>query len=146
MSKLHSTLVDGLARKNSEKWQKWQVFRMVSCHFKMHLCDVEPVVEMIYEATAAPARLPFGRTTAISVCMHASEIERRRRLSALSHFTWNTATIGGLEASSRGWVRSGARVTLRRSTARVPFSRAHLDRVELPAAWRDLLVRSRATA
>ena len=27
-----------------------------------------------------------------------------------------------------------------------PFSRAHLDRIELPADWRDLLVRSRATA
>jgi hypothetical protein len=28
--------------------------------------------------------------------MHASEIERQRWLSALSCFTWNTATIGGL--------------------------------------------------
>jgi hypothetical protein len=27
-----------------------------------------------------------------------------------------------------------------------PFSRAHLDRIELPAGWRDLLVRCRATA
>ena len=70
-------------------------------HFKMHLCDVEPVVEMIYEATAAPARAPFGRTSAISVRMHASEIERRRRLSALSRFTWNTATIGDLNILAR---------------------------------------------
>ena len=50
------------------------------------------------------------------------------------------------KASSRGWVRSGPRVSLRLSTARAPFSRAHLDRIELPADWRDLLVRSRATA
>jgi hypothetical protein len=84
MSKLHSTLLNGPARKNSKKRPEWQVFRMVSCHFKMHLCNVEPVVEMIYEATAAPALTPFGRSPAISVRMHTSEIERRRRLCALS--------------------------------------------------------------
>src|SRR5260370_35957520 len=100
MSKLRSTLVDGLARKNSKRWQKWQVFRMVSCHLKIHLCDVEPLVERIYEATAAPARPPFGRAPAISVRMHASEIERRRGLSALSRFTWNTTTIDDLSRFS----------------------------------------------
>jgi hypothetical protein len=31
--------------------------------------------------------------------MNASKIERGRRLSALSRFTWNTATIGGLPAA-----------------------------------------------
>jgi hypothetical protein len=62
----------------------------------MHLCDVEPVTQMIYEATTGPGRLPFGRSDAISVRMHASEIERRRRLSALIRFTWNTATVDGL--------------------------------------------------
>jgi len=96
MSKRHSTPVDGLVRKNSESGDKWRFFRMAFRHFKMHLCDVEPVAEMIYEATAAPARAPFGGKSAISVHIHASEIERRRRPSALSRFAWNTATIGDL--------------------------------------------------
>jgi len=96
MSKLHLTLVDGLGRKNSESGGKWRFFRMPKRHFEIHLCDVEPVVEMIYEAPAARARAPFGGKSAISVRVYASEIERRRRLSALSRFTWNTATIGGL--------------------------------------------------
>jgi hypothetical protein len=179
--------------------------------------------------------MSFGRNRAISVHMHASEIDRRRRLSALRRFTWNIATIGGLEnagfrgrerrtgailtsvgehhqvesrderrdtsnlgqwqyqpaaqareaarllrrdgnaladasgwyrvrppplccplarrwvrfekkASSRGWVFSGARVSLRLWTVRALCLRAHLDRIELPADWRDLLVRSRVTA
>ena len=77
MSKLHSTWVDGLARKNSESGEKWRFFRMAFRHFKVHLCDLEPVAGMIYEATAAPARAPFGRKSAISVHLHASEIERR---------------------------------------------------------------------
>jgi hypothetical protein len=65
-------------------------------HFKMHLCDVDPVVEMIYEATAAPARAPFGRKSATSVHLHASEVKPQRPLSALSRITWNTAAIDGL--------------------------------------------------
>jgi hypothetical protein len=96
MSKLHSTLVDGLAKRNSESGDKWRFFRMPFRHFKIHLCDVEPVWEMIYEATAAPARAPFGKKSAISVRMHASEIERRPRLTAWRCFAWNTATIGGV--------------------------------------------------
>jgi hypothetical protein len=60
MSELPSTLLDGLARKNSEKWQKWQLFRTVSCHFNMRLCDVELVVEMIYEPMTAQASLAVG--------------------------------------------------------------------------------------
>jgi hypothetical protein len=55
MSKLHAALVVGLARTNTEKSPNWPVFRMVSWHFKMYLYDIEPVVETIYEATAAPA-------------------------------------------------------------------------------------------
>jgi len=43
-------------------------------HFKMCLWDFEPVPVMVYDATAAPTRAPFGRSTAISVRMHASEI------------------------------------------------------------------------
>jgi hypothetical protein len=50
------------------------------------------------------------------------------------------------EASSRGCVRSGLGVSLSLSTARAPFLRAHLDRIELPADWRNLLVRGRAMA
>jgi hypothetical protein len=96
MSKLHSTLVDGLAVNNSEKWRKVALFRMVKRHFKMHLCNVKPVQEMVYWSISAPARAQFGRGSAISVRMHASEIRRRRRLSALSRFTWDTATTGGL--------------------------------------------------
>jgi hypothetical protein len=99
MSELHSTLVDGLAGNNSEKWRKVALFRMVKRHFKMHLCNVKPVQEMVYGAIAAPARAPFGRSSAISVRMHASEIQRRRRLSPLSRFTWDTATIGGLNVT-----------------------------------------------
>jgi hypothetical protein len=75
-------LVDGLVRKNSEKWQWVAGFRMVYCHFKMHLYDVKPVFKTGYEASVAPARVAFGRGTAISVRTHASEIERRRRLRA----------------------------------------------------------------
>jgi hypothetical protein len=78
MSKVHSTLVDGLAR-NSESGGKWRFFRMPKRHFKINLCDVEPVVEMIYEASAARARPPSGGRSAISVHMHVSEIERRLR-------------------------------------------------------------------
>jgi hypothetical protein len=86
MSNLHSTPVDGLATKNSESGEKWRFFRRAFRHFKMHLCDEEAVAEMIYEATAAPARPPFEGKSAISVHLHASEIERRRRPTALSRF------------------------------------------------------------
>jgi hypothetical protein len=81
-------------------------FEWLFRHFKMNLCDVEPCVEMIYEATAAPARAPFGGRSAISVHMHASEVERRRRLSALSRFTGNATTIGGLNTTGF-WGREG---------------------------------------
>jgi hypothetical protein len=64
----------------------------------------------------------------------------------LSHPTRAAVGLLRKNASSRGCVRFGGRVSLRRSTARAPFSRAHLDPVELPADWRDLLVRSRMTA
>ena len=96
-------------------------------HFKMHLCDVEPVVEMIYEATAAPARAPFGRNSAISVRMHASEIERRRRLSALSRFTWNTATIGGLNISRERGRERTTEAILRHSSLMTTGSRRTTD-------------------
>jgi hypothetical protein len=32
MSNAPSTSVNGIARKKLEKWQEWQVFRMVFCH------------------------------------------------------------------------------------------------------------------
>jgi hypothetical protein len=54
----------------------WQVFPMGHCHFIIHLCDVGPEREMAYDAIAAPAVLPRAKTTATSVGMHASEIER----------------------------------------------------------------------
>ena len=53
-------------------------------------------METVYGATAAPARAPMGGTGAISARMHASEIERRRPLSALSRSLWNT----GVSAAS----------------------------------------------
>ena len=76
-------LLNGPAEKTGGKWQ---VFRMVSCHITMHLCDTSSVLEMVYKASAAPAGLPFGRSSAISVHMHASEIQRRRRPGAQGRF------------------------------------------------------------
>src|SRR5262249_41941270 len=83
--------------------------------FKMLLCGVEPVVEMIYEATAASAQAPFGRKRAISGRIHASEFERRPRLSAWSRCAWNTATIGGLTRTAAAVQGSSGRVNRWRS-------------------------------
>jgi hypothetical protein len=60
-------------RKKTRKMAKnGAFFERLNRHFKMHLCDVEPVGKMISEAIAAPARAPFGRKSAISVRIHAS--------------------------------------------------------------------------
>jgi hypothetical protein len=53
-----------------EKWQWVAGFGMGSCHFKMHLWDVESVVEMVYGPTAAPPeRQSAGPLPYQSICM-----------------------------------------------------------------------------
>jgi hypothetical protein len=63
---------------------------------------------MIYEVAAARAQAPFGGRSAISVRMHTPEIERRRRLNALSPFTGITATVADLNIARE---RAGERTT-----------------------------------
>jgi len=63
--------------------------------------------------------------------------------------TAKTAWCGGI--ASRSMAIEGPAIASRGSVQRVgptrrPFSRARLDRIELPVDSRDLLVRSRATA
>jgi len=77
---------------------------MVYCHFKMHLCDLEPVVERIYEATAAPARLPFGKISAISVRMHQQK--RQPPPSAVAGQTHLSSARTRSQSSCQG-IRAG---------------------------------------
>ena len=82
-----SALFTGIARKKSESGNGWQVFRVVYCHIKFHLCGAGSYQDKTYDATAALAVLPRAKTTAISIRVHACQIERPRYLKALSCFT-----------------------------------------------------------